>query len=138
MYVGIIFLLHGAIAFLSILIFFHSFSSQRSQESPQTPEVLITSATSFQQDFTSTVLDADKLYNDTHNTCYQKCAQISFNLGSSSIGKRPRRPRRIIQPNSYYHDFSGNTCSHQIILHLEDRLAHDVVKFLGSDVQYSW
>jgi hypothetical protein len=76
------------------------------------------------------------LDNDTHNTCYQKCAQISFNLGSSSRGKHPRRPRRIIQPNSYYRDFSNNTCSFKITLHLEDRLAHNVVKFLGSDVQY--
>jgi hypothetical protein len=128
-------LLHGAIAFFICINPFHSFSSQRFQESPQTPEVLITGATRFQQDCTNTVLDVDKLYNDTHNTSYQKCAQISFNLGLSSRGKHPCRPRRIIQPNSYYRDFSSNTCSLKIILQLEDRLAHDV-KFLGSDVQY--
>ncbi|CAN6242011.1 unnamed protein product, partial [Urochloa humidicola] len=108
-----------------------------SQESPKTPEVQITAVRTFHDACSSKTLHADTIYNEPYVSCFQKCQRVRFNLGSSSAGKRPRRPRRIIQPNSYFRNFQVNVCKAKYIVSTEDLLAYESVLFLSSDPQFA-
>ncbi|CAL4993095.1 unnamed protein product [Urochloa decumbens] len=108
-----------------------------SQESPETPEVQITGVQTVHAACSSMTSIADQIYNEPHMTCFQKCQRIKFDLGSSSAGKKPRRPRRIVEPNSYYRNFQVNTCKIRFTLRPEDLLAYECINFFSSDPQYA-
>ena len=110
---------------------------QSSQESPITPEVEITGVKNFNVSCSKMAKDVDSIYNETGISCFTKCQRIGFKLGSSSTGKEPRRPRRIIQPNSYYRNFQINHCNVKFIVTLEDLLAYDCILFYASHHDYA-
>ncbi|XP_039815710.1 uncharacterized protein LOC120678514 isoform X2 [Panicum virgatum] len=108
-----------------------------SQESPITPEVEITGVKNFNVSCSKMAKDVDSIYNETGISCFTKCQRIGFKLGSSSTGKEPRRPRRIIQPNSYYRNFQINHCNVKFIVTPEDLLAYDCILFYASHHDYA-
>jgi len=74
-----------------------------------------------------------------NQTCYvfKKCKRKGFNLGSSSAGKRLRRPRCIVQPNSYYPNFQVNVCNARFSASIDERLAYDCLMFYSSQPDYA-
>jgi hypothetical protein len=89
------------ITVLNFVLFF----LQSSQESPATREVQITGFKNFSVSCSTMAKEVDDIYNEPGILCFKKCEKIGFYLGSSSTGKEPRHPPRIIQPNSYYRNF---------------------------------
>ncbi|KAG2650282.1 uncharacterized protein LOC120654003 isoform X1 [Panicum virgatum] len=81
--------------------------------------------------------EVDDINNDPGISCFKKCEMIGFNLGSSSAGKQPRRPRRIIQPNSYYRNFQTNKCNTRFIVSPQDLLAYECILFYGPHREYA-
>lgn len=75
--------------------------------------------------------EADKTSYVNDVSCFDKCQSIGFNLGSSSKGKigKSRRPRRIVQPNSYFRDFQVNVCNARFFVTVADRLVYECVLF---------
>jgi hypothetical protein len=75
--------------------------------------------------------EAEKIYDVNDGSCFHKCKMIGFNLGSSSKGKtdKSRRPRRIVQPNSYFSDFQVNVCTARFVITVPERLLYDCVLF---------
>ena len=125
---------------------------QSPQESPATPEVQITGFKNFNASCSTMAKEVDDIYNascskvtkevdDINNdpgiSCFKKCEMIGLNLGSSSAGKQPRRPRCIIQPNSYYRNFQTNKCNTRFIVSPQDLLAYECILFYGSHREYA-
>lgn len=88
-----------------VVLNFVLFFLQSSQESPATREVQISGFKNFNVSCSTMAKEVDDIYDEPGISCFKKCEKIGFNLGSSSSGKEPRYPPRIIQPNSYYRNF---------------------------------
>ncbi|XP_039823966.1 uncharacterized protein LOC120685907 isoform X2 [Panicum virgatum] len=120
-----------------------------SQESPDvcvtghkaivaSPEVQITREKSFNTACNTMLYEVNQRYNNESDmSCFQKCQRIGFNLGSSSAGKRSRRPRRIAQPNSYFRNFQVNVCNAKFTTSVLGKLAYDCLMFYSSIPDYS-
>jgi hypothetical protein len=75
--------------------------------------------------------DAENIYDVNEGSCFHKCQMIGFDLGSSSKGEigKSRRPRRIIQSNSYFRNFQVNVCKARFSVTVPERLVYDCVLF---------